>query len=422
MMLPAIISQTSPVSIADRIGGLPLLVRHLKELYKLGVKTFYIDGSTNDAPSLTARLPRDITLHILPSDPSQRAQQLRQLAETSEAILFLRGDWLMDPRLLSTLLNAANPIWLSSAATTAPLSQRIMIAARLSPALAQQWMHADATWTPDAPTLNVDALDTYLPSHRGDKPFYLQAVTTPEEGAAATQTLIQAAQKHTLDLPAQWLHPFFEDRIVLGLCNTRITPNHVTLFTAVLGACAALLFLNGALGWGVLLAYLVAILDGVDGKLARTKLQTSRLGEVEHVLDFFVEQSWYFCLTWYFVSHTAQSITGQSILGQPIMVWIGGILMASDVFDKLLYMWGHTAFGKHLDELGPFERRFRLIGGRRNVYLWFFILGFWSAHPVPVFIAASLWALCTALVHGLRFLHHLRYRNPSGISLGPASS
>ena len=250
MMLPAIISQTSPVSIADRIGGLPLLVRHLKELYKLGVKTFYIDGSTNDAPSLTARLPRDITLHILPSDPSQRAQQLRQLAETSEAILFLRGDWLMDPRLLSTLLNAANPIWLSSAATTAPLSQRIMIAARLSPALAQQWMHADATWTPDAPTLNVDALDTYLPSHRGDKPFYLQAVTTPEEGAAATQTLIQAAQKHTLDLPAQWLHPFFEDRIVLGLCNTRITPNHVTLFTAVLGACAALLFLNGALGMG----------------------------------------------------------------------------------------------------------------------------------------------------------------------------
>jgi phosphatidylglycerophosphate synthase len=288
-----------------------------------------------------------------------------------------------------------------------------MVAARLSPKLTQQWMQADVTWTPDAPTLNVDALDTYLPSHRGDQPFYLQAVTTPEESVAATQTLIQAAQKQTLDLPAQWLHPFFENRIVLGLCNTRITPNHVTLATAFLGAFVALLFLNGVLGWGVLLAYLVAILDGVDGKLARTTLQTSRLGEVEHVIDFFVEQSWYFCLTLYVVNHTAPPL-----LGHPLLGWIGGLLMASDVFDKLLYMWGHTAFGKHLDELSPFDRRFRLIGGRRNVYLWFFILGFWSGNPVPVFIAASLWALCTALVHCGRFLHHIRHRAPRGIRLG----
>jgi hypothetical protein len=81
-------------------------------------------------------------------------------------------------------------------------------------------------------------------------------------------------------------------------------------------------------------------------------------------------------------------------------------------------MWGHTAFGKHLDELSPFDRRFRLIGGRRNVYLWFFILGFWSGNPVPVFIAASLWALFTALVHSGRFLHHIRHRAPRGIRLG----
>jgi phosphatidylglycerophosphate synthase len=215
-----------------------------------------------------------------------------------------------------------------------------------------------------------------------------------------------------LDLPAQLLHPFFENRLVRWLCNTPITPNHVTLFTALLGFYIALLFFNGVLGWGVLLAYLIAILDGVDGKLARTTLQTSRLGEVEHVFDFFVEQSWYLCLTLYFVSHT----------GQAVMGWIGGMLMASDMFDKLLYMWGHTAFGKQLDELGSFERRFRLIGGRRNVYLWIFMVGFWSAHAAPAFIAASLWSLCTALVHSARFLHHLRHRDPRGVPLGQMSS
>ncbi len=415
MTLPVVMSQLSAASVAERIGGLPLVVRHMKELYKLGVKTFYLDrldSSTNSLPALTKSLPQDTTLSILPSDPTQRAQQLRQLAEASEAILFVRGDWLVDPRLLAMLIANANAIWLPSQAPPAPPSQMIMVAARLSPELALQGIDADDTWLPDAPMLNVNTLDTYLPSHRGYKPFYLQSVVTTEEAAAATQTLIHAAQKHTLDLPAQWLHPFFENRIVLGLCNTRITSNHVTLLTAVLGAGAALLFLNGALRWGVLLAYLVAILDGVDGKLARTKLQTSRLGEVEHVIDFFVEQSWYLCLTLYVVN-----ATGHAILG-----WIGGLLMASDVFDKLLYMWGHTAFGKHLDELGPFERRFRLIGGRRNVYLWFFILGFWSDNPVPVFIAASMWALSTALVHSTRFLYHLRHRDASDVALQQASS
>ncbi len=415
MTLPAVISPISPASLADRVGGLSLVLRHLKELYKLGVRTFYIDardGLPNSAPGLIVHLPHDVKLSILPSDLSQRDKQLQHLAETSEAILFLRGDWLIDPRLLDALLAADHPMWLPSPASPALPLQRLMIAARLSPTLLRQWLQANATWVPDAPILNTTVLDPYLPSHRGDKPFYRQPVTTPEEGAAATQTLIQAAQKHTLDLPAQWLHPVFENRLVRWLCNTCITPNHVTLATVVIGAYVAFLFLHGALVWGVLLAYLVAILDGVDGKLARTKLQTSRLGEVEHVLDFFVEQSWYVCLTLYFVNAT----------GQALMGWVGGILMASDVWDKLLYMWGHTAFGKHLDELGPFERRFRLIGGRRNVYLWFFILGFGAGHPVPVFVVASLWALSTALVHSVRFLHHRRHRDASRVSLGQASS
>lgn len=269
MTLSAVISHIDPASMSDRIGGLPLVVRHLKELHKLGVKTFYLDGYANATQSLQDRLPGDMTLQVLPSDPAPRAQRIQQLAEVSEAILLLRGDWLIDPRLLAELASATGPLRLPSPAAEAPASQTLMVAARLSPELTRHWASAGNTaWSPEAPVLDVRVLDTYLPSHRGHKPFYLQAITTPAEGEAATQTLIQAAQKHTLDLPAQWLHPFFENRLVRGLCNTRITPNHVTLFTAFLGAVVALLFLNGILWWGVLLAYMVAILDGVDGKLA----------------------------------------------------------------------------------------------------------------------------------------------------------
>ena len=67
-------------------------------------------------------------------------------------------------------------------------------------------------------------------------PFYVHRVTTPEEAEVATRTLIRAAQKRALDLPALVLNPVFENRLVFWLCHARITPNQVTVFTGILGA------------------------------------------------------------------------------------------------------------------------------------------------------------------------------------------
>jgi phosphatidylglycerophosphate synthase len=274
-------------------------------------------------------------------------------------------------------------------------------AARLSLTCLDLWATSGLdSWLHASPTLDPQMLDTYQPSHRGHKPFYLKAIEAPADARDAIWTVVEAAQKRALDLPALLLHPMFENRLVVWLCNTPITPNHVTLFTAFLGAITAALFLNGWLRLGILLAYGVAILDGVDGKLARTTLRTSRLGEVEHVLDFFVEHTWYLTLTLFFVSQT----------GNLSVWWLGGGLMAGDLLDKLLYMTGHLTLGKQLDELGTVDRRFRLIAGRRNIYLWMFILGFWGGFPLQALSAACLWALCTAAVHSVRLAYHLVHR------------
>jgi phosphatidylglycerophosphate synthase len=243
-------------------------------------------------------------------------------------------------------------------------------------------------------------LDTYSPSHRGPVPFYVLTVTTPEEAEVATRTLIRAAQKCALDLPALVLDPVFENRLVFWLCNTRITPNQVTVCTGILGACIAFLFLHGWLRLGITLAYAVEVLDGVDGKLARTKLQTSRLGELEHVLDFFMEHAWYLTITSFFVTSTNDTQWW----------WIGGGLMVSDVLDNLLYYAGHVWLGKQLDELGPFDRGFRLIAGRRNIYAWMWVFGFWAGLPMHVFVAALAWAIVTVGVHGVRLAYHVRRR------------
>src|SRR3546814_10309249 len=63
----------------------------------------------------------------------------------------------------------------------------------------------------------------------------------------------------------------------------------VTLLTAVVGIAAIVCFAIGWLWAGLLLMLFLGPLDGVDGKLARTRLQFSRWGDLEHVVDKIVE-------------------------------------------------------------------------------------------------------------------------------------
>ena len=82
--------------------------------------------------------------------------------------------------------------------------------------------------------------------------------------------------------------------------------------------------------------------------------------------------------------------------------------MLSDLIDNLLYYLGQLLHGKQLDELGMFDRRFRLIAGRRNIYAWMFMFGFWAGFPVQSFVAALVWALVTISIHGMRLVYHAR--------------
>lgn len=399
MTIPAVMLYSNVPSAHTLVGGLPLETRHVKELHRLGVREFYLVGVAQMPPAiLRSRLPDDAILHVVPHAGGNIPQQLQTLLKTPGDLLLLRRDCLIDPRLLAELLRRTPPHWLQ---TPRAAVDTLPAAARLSPRLLNTWATAGlAQWLQHSPVLKPASLDNYSPLHRGAVPFYVLAVNTPAEAQAATMTLIRTAQKRALDLPALLLHPFFEDRLVFWLCNTRLTPNQVTVFTAGLGALIAVLFLNGWLRLGIILAYAVEVLDGVDGKLARTKLQTSRLGELEHVLDFFIEHAWYLTITIFLATST----------GSEALWWLGGGLMVCDLLDNLLYYLGQVWLGKQLDELGRFDRGFRLIGGRRNIYVWMFRLGFWTGVPVQTLGAALLWAMLTVIVHGSRLVYHVYRR------------
>ncbi len=76
--------------------------------------------------------------------------------------------------------------------------------------------------------------------------------------------------------------------LVRPLASTPVHPNHLTLFSLLLGLASAALFALGGtalLGWAAAL-YMVAVFsDHLDGELARLTGRTSRFG---HYLDFLV--------------------------------------------------------------------------------------------------------------------------------------
>ena len=382
------------------VGGLPLLLRHIIELYRLGVTEVYLVGPSDISHvARHRRLPTGIVLHPVPcTRAATLQQQLRALPIPLQDALILWSQWVIDPRLLRALLVTLHPQWLVSPGASSKASP---VAARLSPEQFRSCRTRDITaWFQENPPLDPATLDTYSPAHRGPVDLYLQPLTTPDDAVVATHRLIAQARKTTMDLIASILDRLFVNRLVFWLSYTRITPNQITLATGVLGALAAWLFLSGWLPGGVLLAYAAATLDGVDGKLARTTLQFSRLGELEHVLDFFMEQSWYLTITTYLAATT----------GKHSLLWIGGGLMICDLIVKVLYGCGRLLFGKHLEELGHFDRIFRRIGGRRNIYIAILLIGALTGFPQQALGLALAWALLTVAVHMSRMMYHLSQR------------
>lgn len=249
-----------------------------------------------------------------------------------------------------------------------------------------------------SPFVDISKLPTYLPDRRRDVEIMWRPVAKNPETGAATRAQIATAQKGVLDWPARWIHPFFENAIVEIIAPFPITPNMITVLTGIVGFYITYLFATGQLLLGLILAVVIGVLDGVDGKLARTKMEQTNIGELEHILDKVVEYSWYFGIAWYLAGVEGNALPWA--LAVMIVLFAWAEVVQGEFFRRFS--------GKQLDDAGDFERMFRIVGARRNTQIWglipFALLkawlwGFW-------FIA--LYAALTFFVAQARFIIRLR--------------
>jgi hypothetical protein len=253
--------------------------------------------------------------------------------------------------------------------------------------------HEVASETANGRIAFVDAAlqPAYVRSMRRDvRPMFFPA-PSPEQRSRAERLLQDSTQKHVLDFPAI-MHAPIEDWLVLRLCRTSITPNQLTLAGAMLGISVTLLYGFGHLWAGVLLALIFGVWDGLDGKLARLKAQTSELGKGEHILDYFIELSWWTALAHHF------QLTGQVPYAYVFLL----AFIGADFLERAARKSTEPRLGRKLDDVSRFDRLLSYVAGRRNIYTWLFLFCFLMGAPATGFVLLCCWGIASNAVHIFR--------------------
>ncbi|MFM5950325.1 MAG: CDP-alcohol phosphatidyltransferase family protein [Novosphingobium sp.] len=230
-----------------------------------------------------------------------------------------------------------------------------------------------------AEPVDLADVDNYSPERRRKVPLIWERPTDRADARRVAGQLLAAAQKGCLDWPARFIHPPIENTFVRLLLPSPITPNMISVLAFLLGLYAAWCFAAGSLWTGLLLALVVGPIDGIDGKLARTRVEFSPWGDLEHVADKVVEYLW-------FAGLAAAIGTGWA--------WaLAALIVVTALAEAVQGEFYRRLTGSQLDDAGRFERAYRLISGRRNTFFWCLIpfawFGAWGAGLVMIAVYAA---------------------------------
>lgn len=406
--------------------GISLLERLLRVVQRLGFREATILSNSPEEIAADLTKPSWARADVALSFRSRNADAVRvgEVATGAGRTLVVSAGFYYDARLLKAmagqtattlLVDSAPPpdcalLWKNYGAGTSPAQPEAnglltrQTPPRAAALLGEDWLsHQDHTaalmdqLSSSAATGRIEVCDaarqpTYVMALRKHvRPVFFPA-PSPNLIAVAERFPRDVAQNGVLDFPGLLDSPI-EDWIVARLCRTSVTPNQVTFVTMLIGLMVTALFAAGRLWWGVALAYTIEVLDGVDGKLARTKVETTAAGDWEHVVDYCIELSWWTALAYYFHEQNVRSA-----------YWLLLVLVGSDLVDRLAKRSAKKKVGRNLDDVSNIDRFVRCIGGRRNINVWILIAALALGDAANGFVLVCWWGAATAAAHVVRAL------------------
>jgi 1L-myo-inositol 1-phosphate cytidylyltransferase / CDP-L-myo-inositol myo-inositolphosphotransferase len=413
MVNECVILADDPSALVE-LCGISTLERLLRTLQRCGIERATVLSNTPEqiakelARPSWARAQLSLTLRTRQAGPVRLKQIVDVWPRNSDAIpllLVIPAGSVFDPRLLHALVSQNAPTVLLDSGVepriqaligSAPDTARGKLCGPVL--LKYDWASAQNGLLEDGlrnglghdslAALDVSAQPLYYVSMcRKLRQFWFPAPSLSNR-KLAERVLLDSIQKGPPDIPA-WIHAPIETFLVSRLCKTPVTPNQLTLFCNVVAWTVTILLVTGHLAAGLGLALIVGVLDGLDGKLARLKLETSKAGKLEHLFDALFENSWWLALAWHL------GVSGKL----PDAFAYLGLLIGAEITNALARASIVRYYRKSISELATFDRIFRLVGGRRNIYVWILALGLILGAVAGAFKLIAWWEAATAAVH-----------------------
>lgn len=226
--------------------------------------------------------------------------------------------------------------------------------------------------------------------------------------SAVERKLFSSVYKGVTDIVTKYAWPEPAFWLTRGAAALGLSPNAVTIVGFVLTFVAGWQFYVGNLAEGLAAAWLMTLLDTVDGKLARVTLTSSWLGnQLDHGNDLIHPPLWWYCLA-----------VGIEI-ADPGHPWIWPscwIILATYVIGRVLERGFKKKFGINPFTWRPFDSRFRTIVSRRNIILLIMTAGVIAGSPAEAFAICAAWSILSVIVQGARFVQAVGHSRDASIN------
>ncbi len=403
------IDATSPES-ALRVFGMTLLERQLAALVDEGMQgiaiaSVAVEHTPGEPPRVRPALARALAVRFTPAQGALGERVARAASESTAALLVLSADSVLDTRLLASLARES-----SSCASLAGEGSRRTALLRLAAGeriaavgapsvreLAEALLESGAV-----AALPPESIAAHITKLRRDLAVYAFRVANAAEAAETERFLFWSNYKGSTDFLTRWVFPPFVWAMVRPLARWRVHPNWVTALDVAIGFGVIPVFAAGAWWPAFALSYLMALLDSVDGKLARLTYTSTRIGDLmDHGLDLIHPPLWYIAWAWGLAGGPTGTLFSLSL----------GMLGIYAV-DRLLALIFKLRTGRSIHGYEPIDVAMRTWISRRNVNLPVFTLGVAFGFAEEAFLAIVAWQIVCLLFHALRIAQVGRVARP----------
>jgi len=379
------------------VFGMTLLERQLHTISAAGLTpTEVVIELLSDAP--IPDLPSDLLGRFQlrwMQEPGSLSQRLgRALQEAQGDLLFaLEADSIIDVRLLQYLAGQSGSLAACGGegierAAVLRLEGNALIGGAIEGRLPRL---ADLSVAQKLlASLPLETVPSYIRKLRRDLPVYLFRITDPASRDRAERFLFWSNYKGSTDFFTKYVYPPLVWRAVRPLARWRVHPNTVT-WVSVFATFAAVPLFAWEWWWtGFLCAYVMSVLDSIDGKLARLTFTSSWFGNIlDHGLDIVHPPLWYFGWAWGLSGGDTGSLVFQAAF------WMAGIY----ALDRIVAGVFKRRLDRSIHGYTPFDERMRTFISRRNINLPLFLIGWLVGFPTQTFLLIVLWQIVCFVFH-----------------------